>query len=92
MKVIVENSIQEISSKSTTIKDIINFMMDENFKASLEIEDNNATLYLKNESIFLNILSDYIDVIDKEVDNLISNDIQNEDVIKFNLESFKKEC
>ena len=87
------NSIQEISSKLTTIKDIVNFMMDENFKASIEVEDNNTTLYLKNESIFLNILSDYIDIIDKEADFLLNNDLQNkEDVIKFNLESYKKEC
>lgn len=40
-----ENSIQEISSKATTIKDIINFMMDENFKASIEVDDNNMSLY-----------------------------------------------
>ncbi len=86
------NSIQEISSKSTTIKDIINFLMDENFKASIEVEDNNTTLYLKNESIFLNILSDYIDIIDKEADFLLNDDLQNkEDIIKFNLESYK-EC
>lgn len=87
-----ENSIQEISSKVTTIKDIINFMMDENFKASIEVDDNNTSLYLKNESIFLNILSDYIDIIDKEADDLLNDDLQNnKDVIKFNLESYK-EC
>lgn len=88
-----ENSIQEISSKATTIKDIINFMMDENFKASIEVEDNNTSLYLKNESIFLNVLSDYIDIIDKEADFLLSDDLQNkEDVIKFNVKRYKKEC
>ncbi len=88
-----ENSVQEISSKATTIKDIINFMMDENFKASIEIEDNNTSLYLKNESIFLNILSDYIDIIDKEADFLLSDNLQNkEDIIKFNVKRYKKEC
>lgn len=87
-----ENGVQEISSKATTIKDIINFMMDENFKASIEVDDNNMSLYLKNESIFLNVLSDYIDIIDKEADDLLNDDLQNkEDVIKFNLESYK-EC
>lgn len=88
-----ENSVQEISSKATTIKDIINFMMDENFKASIEIEDNNTSLYLKNESIFLNVLSDYIDIIDKEADFLLSDNLQNkEDIIKFNVKRYKKEC
>lgn len=93
MKEKEEYSIQEISSKATTIKDIIDFMIDENFKASIEIENNNTSLYLKNESIFLNILSDYIDIIDKEAYFLLSDNLQNkEDVIKFNVKRDKKEC
>lgn len=72
-KVISENSLQEISSKSTTIKELINIMMDENFKLSMEAESSNISLYLKNESVYLDILSDYIDVISKEAEDLLKD-------------------